>query len=175
MNGSTLGILGLGGIGLETAKRGLGFDMKIIYHSRTRKPELEKEYGFKYASFNRVLAQSDFLSIHVPLTTETHHFIGEKQLKKMKSTAILVNLSRGPVVNTDALLAALQDDAIAGAGIDVTAPEPIPPDHPLLKQSNLVITPHLGSATHATRIRMAMLAAENAIAACSGGIAPNAL
>lgn len=93
----------------------------------------------------------------------------------MKPTAYLINTSRGDVVNTDALLAALRDGVIAGAGIDVTAPEPIPPDHPLMKQSNLVITPHLGSATHATRRRMAVLAAENAIAACSGGPVPNAV
>ncbi|MCI0830956.1 MAG: D-glycerate dehydrogenase [Chloroflexi bacterium] len=168
VNGSTLGILGLGGIGLETAKRGLGFDMKIIYHSRTRKPELEAEYGFKYATLNRVLAQSDFLSIHVPLTPETNRFIGEKQLKKMKSTAILINLSRGPVVDTDALYKALTEGWIAGAGLDVFDPEPVPADHPLLGLDNVVVLPHIGSASNRSRRDMHLLAARNLVAGLKG-------
>ena len=168
VNGSTLGILGLGGIGLETAKRGLGFDMKIIYHSRTRKPELEAEYGFKYATLNRVLAQSDFLSIHVPLTPETNRFISEKQLKKMKSTAILINLSRGPVVDTDALYRALTEGWIAGAGLDVFDPEPVPADHPLLGLDNVVVLPHIGSASNRSRRDMHLLAARNLVAGLKG-------
>ncbi|MCH8799653.1 MAG: D-glycerate dehydrogenase [Chloroflexi bacterium] len=168
VNGSTLGILGLGGIGLETAKRGLGFDMKIIYHSRTRKPELEAEYGFKYATLNRVLAQSDFLSIHVPLTPETNRFIGEKQLKKMKSTAILINLSRGPVVDTGALYKALTEGWIAGAGLDVFDPEPVPADHPLLGLDNVVVLPHIGSASNRSRRDMHLLAARNLVAGLKG-------
>ena len=168
VNGSTLGILGLGGIGLETAKRGLGFEMKIIYHSRTRKPELEAEYGFKYATLNRVLAQSDFLSIHVPLTPETNRFIGEKQLKKMKSTAILINLSRGPVVDTDALYKALTEGWIAGAGLDVFDPEPVPADHPLLGLDNVVVLPHIGSASNRSRRDMHLLAARNLVAGLKG-------
>ena len=168
VNGSTLGILGLGGIGLETAKRGLGFDMKIIYHSRTRKPELEAKYGFKYATLNRVLAQSDFLSIHVPLTPETNRFIGEKQLKKMKPTAILINLSRGPVVDTDALYKALTEGWIAGAGLDVFDPEPVPADHPLLGLDNVVVLPHIGSASNRSRRDMHLLAARNLVAGLKG-------
>ncbi|MCH9016452.1 MAG: D-glycerate dehydrogenase, partial [Chloroflexi bacterium] len=168
VNGSTLGILGLGGIGLETAKRGLGFDMKIIYHSRTRKPELEAEYGFKYATLNRVLAQSDFLSIHVPLTPETNRFIGEKQLKKMKSTAILINLSRGPVVDTDALYKALTEGWIAGAGLDVFDPEPVPKDHPVLGLDNVVVLPHIGSASVRSRREMHLLAARNLVNGLKG-------
>jgi glyoxylate reductase len=168
VNGSTLGILGMGGIGLETAKRARGFDMKVIYHSRTRKPELEKEFGFKWTTMNRVLAQSDFLSIHVPLTPETHHFIGEKQLKKMQPTAILVNLSRGPVVDTDALYKALTQGWIAGAGLDVFDPEPIPADHAILSLDNVVVLPHIGSASNRSRREMCLLAARNLLAGLRG-------
>ena len=168
VNGSTLGILGLGGIGLETAKRGLGFDMKVLYHSRTRKREVEKEYGFKYASLKRVIAESDFLSIHVPLTPETNQFIGEKQLKSMKSTAILINLSRGPVVDTDALYKALTKGWIAGAGLDVFDPEPVPTDHPILGLDNVVVLPHIGSASNRSRREMHLLAARNLIAGLKG-------
>jgi len=168
VNGSTLGILGLGGIGLEMAKRGLGFDMKVLYHSRTRKRDLEKEYGLKYASFKRVLAESDFLSIHVPLTPQTNHFIGEKQLQMMKSSSILVNLSRGPVVDTDALHQALTNGTIAGAGLDVFDPEPVPTDHPILGLDNVVVLPHIGSASNRSRRDMHLLAARNLVAGLNG-------
>jgi glyoxylate reductase len=168
VNGSTLGILGLGGIGLEMAKRGLGFDMKVLYHSRTRKRDLEKEYGFKYASFKRVLAESDFLSIHVPLTPQTNHFIGEKQLKMMKPSSILVNLSRGPVVDTEALHQALTKGTIAGAGLDVFDPEPVPTDHPILGLDNVVVLPHIGSASNRSRRDMHLLAARNLVAGLNG-------
>ena len=168
VNGSTLGILGLGGIGLEMAKRGLGFDMKILYHSRTRKRDLEKEYGLKYASFKRVLAESDFLSIHVPLTPQTNHFIGEKQLKMMKPSSILVNLSRGPVVDTEALQQALTKGTIAGAGLDVFDPEPVPTDHPILGLDNVVVLPHIGSASNRSRRDMHLLAARNLVAGLNG-------
>ena len=168
VNGSTLGILGLGGIGLEMAKRGLGFDMKVLYHSRTRKRDLEKEYGLKYASFKRVLAESDFLSIHVPLTPQTNHFIGEKQLKMMKPSSILVNLSRGPVVDTEALQQALTKGTIAGAGLDVFDPEPVPTDHPILGLDNVVVLPHIGSASNRSRRDMHLLAARNLVAGLNG-------
>ena len=168
VNGSTLGILGLGGIGLEMAKRGLGFDMKVLYHSRTRKRDLEKEYGLKYASFKRVLAESDFLSIHVPLTPQTNHFIGEKQLKMMKPSSILVNLSRGPVVDTEALQQALTKGTIAGAGLDVFDPEPVPTDHPILGLDNVVVLPHIGSAANRSRRDMHLLAARNLVAGLNG-------
>ena len=168
VNGSTLGILGLGGIGLEMAKRGLGFDMKVLYNSRTRKRDLEKEYGLKYASFKRVLAESDFLSIHVPLTPQTNHFIGEKQLKMMKPSSILVNLSRGPVVDTEALHQALTKGTIAGAGLDVFDPEPVPTDHPILGLDNVVVLPHIGSASNRSRRDMHLLAARNLVAGLNG-------
>jgi glyoxylate reductase len=168
VNGSTLGILGLGGIGLEMAKRGLGFDMKVLYHSRTRKRDLEKEYGLKYASFKRVLAESDFLSIHVPLTPQTNHFIGEKQLKMMKPSSILMNLSRGPVVDTNALHQALTKGTIAGAGLDVFDPEPVPAGHPILGLDNVVVLPHIGSASNRSRREMHLLAARNLVAGLNG-------
>ena len=168
VNGSTLGILGLGGIGLEMAKRGLGFDMKVLYHSRTRKRDLEKEYGLKYASFKRVLAESDFLSIHVPLTPQTNHFIGEKQLKMMKPSSILMNLSRGPVVDTNALHQALTKGTIAGAGLDVFDPEPVPAGHPILGLDNVVVLPHIGSASNRSRRDMHLLAARNLVAGLNG-------
>ncbi len=168
VNGSTLGILGMGGIGLETAKRGLGFDMKVIYHSRTRKRELEKIHGFKYASLKRVLTESDFLSIHVPLTPETHHFISDKQLNMMKPSSILINLARGAVVDTEALYKALLKGAIAGAGLDVFDPEPVPPDHPILGLDNVVVLPHIGSASNRSRREMHLLAARNLLAGLKG-------
>ena len=168
VNGSTLGIIGLGGIGLETAKRGLGFDMKVIYHSRTRKPDLEAKYGFEYAEPELVLANSDFLSLHVPLTPETHHYIGTKQLKMMKPTAILVNMSRGPVVDTNALYKALTKGWIAGAGLDVFDPEPIPADHRILSLDNVVVLPHIGSASNRSRRDMCLLAARNLVAGLKG-------
>ena len=168
VNGSTLGVLGLGGIGTETAKRALGFDMKVIYHSRTRKGDLEKECGFKYASFKRVVEESDFLSIHVPLTPKTHGFIGEKQLRSMKRSAILVNLSRGPVVDTEALYKSLTSGWIAGAGLDVFEPEPIPSDHPILGLDNVVVLPHIGSASNRSRREMHLLAARNLISGLKG-------
>jgi len=168
VNGSTLGILGMGGIGLETAKRGLGFDMKVIYHSRTRKRELEKIHGFKYASLKRVLTESDFLSIHVPLTPETHHFISDKQLNMMKPSSILINLARGAVVDTEALYKALLKGTIAGAGLDVFDPEPVPPDHPILGLDNVVVLPHIGSASNRSRREMHLLAARNLLAGLKG-------
>ena len=152
VNGSTLGILGMGGIGLETAKRGLGFDMKVIYHSRTRKRELEKIHGFK----------------HVPLTPETHHFISDKQLNMMKPSSILINLARGAVVDTEALYKALLKGEIAGAGLDVFDPEPVPPDHPILGLDNVVVLPHIGSASNRSRREMHLLAARNLLAGLKG-------
>lgn len=168
VNGSTLGVIGLGGIGMETAKRALGFDMKVLYHSRTRKREVEKEFGFKYASLKRLLTESDFVSLHVPLTPETHRFIGEKQLKIMKPSAILVNLSRGPVVDTEALYEALTKGWIAGAGLDVFDPEPVPPDHPVLGLDNVVVLPHIGSASNRSRRDMHLLATRNLLAGLKG-------
>ncbi|PKB66054.1 MAG: D-glycerate dehydrogenase [SAR202 cluster bacterium Io17-Chloro-G4] len=168
VNGATLGIVGLGQIGLEMAKRGLGFDMRVIYHSRTRKLELEERYGLEYVAPQVLLSESDFVSLHVPLTPETRHFIGEQELRMMKSTAILINLARGPVVDAKALYTALNEKWIQAAALDVTDPEPISPDDPLLTLSNLVISPHIGSASVTTRKEMCMMAARNLVAGLKG-------
>ena len=164
----TLGIVGLGQIGLEMARRGRGFDMKILYHSRTRRPDLETEHGLVYADLPTLLAESDFVSLHVPLTPETRHYIGEAELRQMKPTAILVNAARGPVVDSPALYTALKEGWIYAAGLDVTDPEPLPVDDPLLTLENVVIAPHVGSASLDSRGAMCMLAARNLVAGLEG-------
>jgi glyoxylate reductase len=168
VNGATLGIVGLGQIGVEMAKRARGFDMLVIYHSRTRKPDLETRLGLEYSELNPLLASADFVSLHVPLTPATRGLIGEPELRDMKSNAVLVNLSRGPVVDTKALCTALQEGWIGAAGLDVTDPEPIRADDPLLALDNLVITPHIGSASIGSRRSTCMLAARNLIAGIEG-------
>ena len=164
----TLGIIGLGQIGLEMARRGRGFDMKVIYHSRNRRPDLEAEHGLTYVDLPTLLAESDFVSLHVPLTAETRHYIGEVELRQMKPTAILINAARGPVVDSRALHTALKEGWIYAAGLDVTDPEPIPANDPLLTLENVVIAPHVGSASLASRGAMCMLAARNLIAGLEG-------
>lgn len=168
VHGATLGIVGLGQIGLEMAKRGLGFDMRVIYHSRTRKPELEREYGLEYAGPTALLRTADFVSLHLPLTPETRHYIGERELRLMKPTAVLINLARGPVVDSRALYKALKEQWIRAAGLDVTDPEPIPLDDPLLTLDNLVVTPHIGSASLASRREMCLVAARNLVGGLKG-------
>ena len=165
---ATLGIVGLGQIGLEMAKRARGFDMKVIYYSRTRKPDMEQRYGLEYADPPTVLGTADFVSLHVPLTPETRHFISERELRMMRPTAILINLARGPVVDSKALYTALSEKWIRAAALDVTDPEPISPDDPLLTLDNIVITPHIGSASIATRREMCLVAARNLIAGLKG-------
>ena len=168
VHGRTLGIVGLGQIGLEMAKRGRGFDMKLIYHSRTRQPDLEEVYGLQYVPLRDLLAQADFVSLHVPLTPETRHYIGEAELRQMKPTAVLVNAARGPVVDSSALYTALKEGWIYAAGLDVTDPEPILADDPLLTLENVVIAPHIGSASLASRQAMCLLAARNLLAGLEG-------
>ncbi len=165
---ATLGIVGLGRIGVEVAKRAKGFDMRVIYNDRIRRPNLERELGLIFADLQTLLAESDFVTIHTPLTSETHHLIGEAQFKTMKKTAILVNTARGPIVDPRALYQALRDKQIAYAALDVTEPEPIPPHDPLLTLDNIVIAPHIASASVATRTRMAMMAVDNLLAAVKG-------
>ena len=168
VHGATLGIVGLGEIGLEMVKRAQGFDMKVVYSSRTRKPELEAKYGLEYLSMEGLLARSDYVSLHVPLTPETRHLIGEAQLRAMKSSAILINAARGPVVDGKALYTALKEKWIYAAALDVTDPEPIPRDDPLLTLDNIVITPHLGSAAIPTRRETMYLAARNLLLGLEG-------
>ncbi|HXF51015.1 MAG TPA: D-glycerate dehydrogenase [Dehalococcoidia bacterium] len=169
VHGATLGVVGMGAIGQAVARRAVGFGMRVLY---TRRSAGEAEIG-RRVSLEELLRESDFVSLHVPLTAETRHLIGERELRLMKRTAILINTARGPVVDQAALAAALREGVIAGAGVDVTEVEPIPPDDPLLAAPNVVILPHIGSASHATRARMAEMAVENCIAGLEGRPVPH--
>lgn len=166
--GSTLGIIGMGRIGKVVAKRAGGFEMNVLYHNRNRDPEAEAELGVRYAGLNELLQQSDFVTLNMPLTPETRRMIGREQLLLMKPTAYLINVARGGVLDHDALLEALQNNWIAGAAIDVTEPEPLPRDHPLLQMENLIIAPHLGSATRQSRYKMARRTIDNLLAGLRG-------
>lgn len=152
---ATLGIVGMGRIGAQIARRARGFEMEILYHNRNRRPEAETELGARYADFDTLLKQSDFVVLSTPLTPETQHLMGREEFARMKPTAVLVNIARGGVVDTDALTDALQERLIYAAALDVTEPEPLPRDHPLLQLENVTIAPHLGSATEQTRQQMA--------------------
>lgn len=171
--GATLGIVGLGEIGEAVARRARGFKMRILYHSRTRKPALEADLGLEYRSLPELLAESDFVTLHTPLTPETRHLIDAAALAAMKPGAILVNTARGQVVDQDALVDALRAGRLGGAALDVTTPEPLPLDHPLYTFPNVIITPHIGSASRATRARMAEMAAANILAVLAGREPPN--
>jgi len=173
LRGKKLGIIGLGKIGCEVAKKAKCFGMQVIYYSRQRKRDLEDKYGFKYVDFETLLRESDVISIHVPLTKETELMIGEKELKLMKRTAYLINTSRGKVIDENALLRALKEKWIAGAALDVFWNEPLPRNHQLVNLDNVVLAPHIGSATVETRERMAEMVAENLIAFYKGEIPPN--
>lgn len=165
---ATLGILGLGRIGMEVAKRANGFDMRVLYTNRGRNREAEERLGCTPVDFLTLLRESDFLIVLVPLTPETRHLLSTPQFKLMKPTAFLINAARGPIVDQRALYKALRDGLIAGAALDVTDPEPIPLDDPLLSLDNCLILPHIGSASIATRTRMTTLAAENIVAFLAG-------
>jgi len=164
IHGQTLGIFGLGRIGYQIARRARAFDMPVLYHNRRRREDAERELPARYVSPDELLAESDYVMLSVPLTDRTRGMIGAAELARMKSTAILVNVARGPIVDTEALTAALQDGKIYAAALDVTEPEPLPRDHPLLRLDNVTIAPHLGSATVQTRRRMAEMTAANLLA-----------
>jgi glyoxylate reductase len=164
ITGKTLGIIGLGRIGKAMVPRARGFNMDILYHNRKRDLEAE-QLGVEYRRLDEILMESDYISLHVPLSKETKHLIGEPELKKMKETAYLINTSRGPVVDEKALTEALKKGWIKGAGLDVHYEEPTDPDNPLLELSNVIVAPHIGSATIETRLAMAMKAATNLITA----------
>ena len=168
VHGATLGIVGMGEIGQAMARRAAGFNMPVLYSSRTRKPELEAKYGYRWSSFGDLLARSDFVSIHTPLTPETRHLFGAPEFAQMKREAMLINTSRGGAIDQDALVAALRARELGGAALDVTDPEPLPLGHPLFTLPNVVITPHIASASLATRSRMAEMAATNVIAVLEG-------
>jgi len=165
---ATLGIVGLGRIGQEMLKRGTGFDMPIIYYDVFRREDLERQHGWRYVDFDTLLREADFVTIHVDLNEGTRKLFSTDAFKKMKKTAYLINAARGPIVDTDALYRALVDGEIAGAGLDVTDPEPLPAEHPILGLENAVVCPHIASASLQTRTKMAVLAAENIVAVLNG-------
>jgi len=172
---ATLGIIGMGRIGQAIARRAKGFSMRILYHNRTRAPKaVEKELGAKYASLEKLLGESDFVSLNLPYSPEAHHLIGAAQLALMKPTAVIVNAARGGIVDDAALVAALKERRIAAAGLDVFEGEPkFNPG--FLEVDNAVLIPHIGSATRATRMKMNLVAVKNLTAALSGRRPPNLL
>ncbi|WP_025598671.1 2-hydroxyacid dehydrogenase [Burkholderia sp. WSM2230] len=174
VQGKTLGIVGLGRIGGAVARRAaLGFNMKVLYTNRSANPEAEAAYGARRVELAELLAIADFVCLQVPLTPETRHMIGAQELASMKKSAILINASRGAIVDEEALVEALRNGTIHGAGLDVFEKEPLPADSPLLQMANVVALPHIGSATHETRHAMARNAAENLVAALAGTLATN--
>jgi glyoxylate reductase len=169
---ATLGVVGAGRIGQAVAKRATGFDMKILFYDVIPRPEMEK-LGAKKVDLDTLLKESDFVSVHVPLMKETRHLINIEKLRVMKKTAYLMNNSRGPVVDENALYQALKEGMIAGAGLDVFEQEPTPVDNPLLKLDNVVVAPHISSASYETRSKMAEMVAENLVAFFEGRKPPD--
>jgi len=168
VHGTTLGIIGLGRIGEQVARRARGFEMRLLYHNRRRREELETRLAAEYVTREDLLLQSDYVMLTLPLTDQTRHLIDAAALARMKPTAILINIARGAVVDTAAVTAALQQGQIAAAALDVTDPEPLPRDHPLLQLPNVVLAPHLGSATVQTRQKMAEISVANLLAGLRG-------
>jgi glyoxylate reductase len=167
--GKTLGLIGIGRIGKAVAKRAKGFDMSIIYHNRRRAdPKLEAEIGAKYVNMDTLLRESDYISIHVSLNAESVHLIDESKLKRMKNTAFLINTSRGQVVDERSLIKAIKNKWIAGAALDVFEKEPLDSNSPLIRMENVVLLPHIGSATYQIRSKMSETAAQNIIDILSG-------
>jgi len=172
MRGSTLGLVGFGRIGKAMARRAMGFDMRVIYYD-PNEPMRDPDVKANSVDFETLLEEADFISLHTPLTSDTHNLIDTAAFNRMKPNAVLVNTSRGPVIDMDALYEALRDHKIFAAGLDVTNPEPLPLDHPLLTLDNFIIAPHIASASRAARDKMAWLAAKNLIAGLEGRHLPN--
>lgn len=168
MHGATLGIIGMGRIGKEVARRASGFDMKVLYHNRNRDAQAESDLGVSYASLDDLLKNSDFVALNMPMTPDTKNMIGARELAMMKPTASIINAARGGVLDHDALFEALTTGVIRSAALDVTEPEPLPRGHRLLGLDNIIIQPHLGSATRQTRTGMAQRSADNLIAGLKG-------
>lgn len=176
LNGKTLGVFGLGKIGAALAKKCIGaYDMKLIYHNRRRNEAAEQALGAQWVTFDELLQQSDVLSLHAALTPETKGLFDEQAFRKMKSSSIFINTARGAMHNEMHLLKALQEHRIWGAGLDVTNPEPMEPDNPLLQMPNVAVLPHIGSATVEARNGMAVIAAQNLIAGLKGEALPHAV
>jgi lactate dehydrogenase-like 2-hydroxyacid dehydrogenase len=174
VTGKTLGVIGTGRIGVAFALKSKGFKMNVLYYDQVRNKQLEEELSAKKVELNQLLEESDFVSLHVPLLPSTHHLIGEKQLKMMKKTAILINTSRGPVIDEQALVKALKNNWIFGAGLDVYEHEP-EINKELFKLENVVLQPHSASATTETRTKMASMAAENMILGLKGEVPLNCI
>ena len=172
IKGATLGLVGFGRIGKAMARRAAGFDMRVIYYDPSEKIP-DSRIDATHVDFDTLLEESDFISLHVPLTTDTRHLIGAEALSKMKTEAVLINTARGPIVDPDALYEALKQHRIFAAAVDVTEPEPLPLEHPLYTLDNVIIAPHIASASRATRDKMAMMAAQNLIAGLKGERMPN--
>jgi glyoxylate reductase len=168
ISGAVIGIIGMGKIGKAMARRAHGFGMKIIYADTSSQPEIESSLGAIRYPLDDLLRVSDYISLHIPLMNSTRGLINESTLRTMKPSAIVINTSRGPIVNTTDLCRALREGWIAAAGLDVTDPEPLPPDHDLYDLPNCFILPHIGSATHGARRRMAEMACENVLAGLEG-------
>jgi len=167
----TLGIVGMGRIGLAVAQRAhFGFDMPILYNARSQHKEAETRFGARKCDLDTLLQESDYVCVILPMSDETFHLIGKEQFAKMKSSAILISAGRGPVIDEQALITALQNGTIHAAGLDVFEQEPVAKDSPLLKMPNVVALPHVGSATHETRYAMAACAVDNLIAALTGEV-----
>ncbi len=173
LSGATLGIIGLGRIGKAVARRAAGFDLRILAHDPGCTPEAAASVNARLVSLEDLLRESDFVTLHTPLTERTRGLINRDTLRLMKPTAILINTARGPIVDQAALVEALTTGIIGAAALDVTDPEPIPPDHPLLSLPNALIVPHIGSASVWTRDQMALMAAENLIAGVQGRPLPH--
>ncbi len=173
LSGATLGIVGMGKIGKAVAIRAKAFGMRLVYSDEVASPEIETAVAAEKLPLEMLFRQSDIISLHCPLTAETRRLVNAETLRLMKPTAILINAARGPIVDTPALIVALRSEQIAAAALDVTDPEPLPPDHPLYSLPNCLIVPHIGSATHNTRRRMAELACDNLLAGLAGRRLPN--
>ncbi|HLF73140.1 MAG TPA: D-glycerate dehydrogenase [Anaerolineales bacterium] len=172
IKGATLGLVGFGRIGKAMARRAAGFDMRVIYYDPGEKKP-DRELKATPVDFETLLEESDFISLHTPLTPDTRHLIDSEALSRMKPNAVLINTARGPVVDLDALYEALKEHRIFGAGLDVTEPEPLPPGSPLLSLDNIIITPHIASASQTAREKMSWMAAKNLIAGLKGEQLPN--
>lgn len=175
IHGATLGVVGMGRIGAAVARRAQGFGMRVLYSDTRPSPEVESQTGARRVELDALLRESDFVTLHTPLTAETRGLIGARELSLMKSSAVLINPSRGPVVQTEALADALERGSIWAAGLDVTDPEPLPSSHRLLRHPRVIVTPHVASASEQTRSRMAELAARNALAVLRGETPPRCL